>query len=97
MGFPSEKGILDQMPTRRRKGVPGKSTLPHGFVHNPSANASGILNLLGSLVQQPLSLGQLASQQPLAITYPSSNARAMSSRASTIAPESVVSVLDFKA
>jgi len=76
----------------KKKGVPGKSTLPPGFIHNPSANASGLLNLLGSLVQQPVSLGQLAAP-PLAITYPSSDGRAMSSRA----PESVVSALDFKA
>ena len=49
------------MPTRPRKGVPGKCTLPSGFVHNPGASANGLLSLLGSLVQQPMSLGQLAA------------------------------------
>ena len=71
------------MPNKRRKGVPGRSTLPPDFVHNPlnaAAAASPLLNLLG-LCQQPLSLGNLqAPSTPLALTFPGSKG-APSSRA----------------
>lgn len=33
------------MPARLGKGVPGKCTLPPGFVHNPGASANGLLKI----------------------------------------------------
>lgn len=33
------------MPARLRKGVPGKCTLPPGFVHNPGASANALLKI----------------------------------------------------
>ena len=62
--------------------MPGRSTLPPDFVHNPlnaAAAASPLLNLLG-LCQQPLSLGNLQAPSPLALTFPGSKG-APSSRA----------------
>lgn len=76
------------MPTSRRKGVPGRSSLPADFVHNPlaAAAANPLLNLLG-LCQQPLSLGNLQAPGHLALTYPGSNRGPASSKA----PESLKS------
>ena len=75
------------MPTSRRKGVPGRSTLPPDFVHNPlnaaAAAASPLLNLLG-LCQQPLSLGNLQAPAPLALTYPHSRGPASSKAAESV-------------
>ena len=87
----AEAGLKQAMPTSKRKGVPGKCSLPADFIHNPGQRLleqytqAAMLNpWLAAGIGGPMSLAQL--QQPaLALTYPST------SKAS--AAESVKSIL----
>ena len=69
-------GLKQAMPSSKRKGIPGRCSLPADFMHNPSQrlleqySAHAMFNpLLAAGLGQPVSLAQL--QQPaLALTYP---------------------------
>lgn len=67
------------MPTSKRKSVPGRCSLPNDFAHVTAAQRMLMGAMAGlPMFGQPVSLGQLSSQDPLAITYgtPSASARA---------------------
>ena len=73
------------MPSSKRKGVPGRSTLPSDYVHaNPLMMGSLQNPLLQQLLQHPVSLGQLGQlgNAPLALTY---NAASSAGRATSVA------------
>jgi len=68
------------MPTAKRKGVPGKCSLPKDYLHHPWLGHGAMMPFMG--MPQAMSLGQLDLGRggPLAITYPGSTAPSSAAR-----------------
>ena len=73
------QGLKGSMPTSKRKGIPGKCSLPKTYVHPTHSMfmggfGHGAMGMPFMGMPQQMSLGQLGGGAgPLAITYPESN------------------------